>query len=152
MIPNLIALLRDTLPLLDCYGTHVGLDLGEPNPGDIINRSFNGFAGLQILPANTITLIGGNLSFPGGVIDGTEGRIELGAVAANNFVSLSLDELGWKPNYQEVEDFQDISFSQAFVFSFSQAASTVNFGDITIQGRNISLTEGTQIASIDSSF
>jgi len=166
----------DTPPLLTITAP-VGLDLGS-NPGEIINRS--SFAadigrgvpeviGLQVQPQNIITLVGGEISFEGGALFVDGGRIELGAVAANNIVSLMPDELGWKLNYHNVAEFEDINFNlgrliglgdtggeiilqgQDLTFSGgSLVANQANVGankNIEIRGRNITLEEGSRVAS-----
>ena len=138
----------DAPPLLTVTAP-VGLGLGT-NPQDIINRSFafdtfiEDYVGLQVLPENTIALIGGNISIEGGIITANEGRIELGAVRGNERVDLASDRLGWKPSYENVRDFQDIEFnSSGFIFGEGEVGT-----DIQVQGRNIDFTEGAQAISV----
>ena len=156
----------DTLPLLTITAP-IGLDLGK-NPGKIINRSFAFAPGLEVQPRNTIALIGGEISFEEGNLIANEGRVELGAVGANSQVTLVSDELGWKIDYQNIEEFQDIDFNFAQVLSegeiggeFNIQGQDINFsdssfvatqgdigGNINIQGRNIIFEEGSQVISV----
>ena len=91
----------DTPPLLTITAP-VGLDLGT-NPGKIINLSSALHYGLRVQPQNTITLIGGEISFEDSILTSDEGRVEIGAVAPNNIVYLIFDELGWKIDYRNVK-------------------------------------------------
>ena len=119
----------------------IGLGFRD-NPGDVVNRSMVGdLTGLAVPADKTIALIGGDVLFDGGFVSTPGGRIEIGSVAENSNVSLfELDE-GWDIGYEDVTNFQDISLAFA---AFVETAGE-NTGDIQIQGRNISLAEGSQI-------
>ena len=121
----------------------IGLSFRD-NPGTITNRSFNeeNFSGLEVAADETLALIGGDISVEQfGFISTNGGRIELGSVAENNTVSLTEVEKGWDIGYEGVENFQDINLSgRAIVYSLGE-----NAGDIQVQGRNISLIEGSEI-------
>jgi len=132
--------ITDTTPLLT-ISAPIGLDLGK-NPGQIINRSFASNVGLEVQPQNTIALIGGEISLDGGIITANEGRVELGAVGANNQVLLSLDELGWKLDYQNVAEFQDINFNFGQILSEGDVG-----GEFTIQGKDLTFSEGSFVAT-----
>lgn len=132
----------------------IGLGFRD-NPGDIVNRANflddggtpddptdDDLIGLRVSDDNTIGLIGGNVLLDSGSVSSTGGRIEIGSVAGNNTVSLTGVAEGWDIGYEGVTNFQDINLTaSAFVESFEE-----NTGDIEIQGRNISLLEGSQIA------
>ncbi len=127
----------------------IGLNFGS-NPGDISNFSFafdpdiDDFVGLEVLPGNTIALIGGNVEIAGGIITANEARVELGAVAGNNQVTLVADELGFQPNYQAVQSFQDINLNTSgFIIGIGEVGT-----DIQIQGENVSFSEGAQAISV----
>ena len=136
-----------TTPLLTITAP-LGLGLGT-NSGTIINRSAvldpsGEFpAGLQMQPGNTLALLGGKIVLEGGSLTADEGgRIELGAVADDNTVGLLSDERGWTLNYSQVDSFRDINLSLGSVISsFGDVG-----GDITIQGQNIALSQGSQIS------
>ena len=122
----------------------VGLGLGI-NPGQIVNHSQASSGefpvGLQVEPGNTLALLGGKIVLDGGFLNVNGGRIELGAVADENIVSLILDNKGWKLNYEAINNFQNINFSdESSIFSANKMG-----GDITIQGKNITLTENSLI-------
>ncbi len=137
-----------TKPLLT-VSIPIGLGLGE-TPGSIDNRSGSidnsSSAGLQVQPGNTLALVGGEVSLEGGILTAEEGRIEIGSVAGNNLVSLTLIEQGWTLNYEGVENFQDINLSEVAVVNTRGDRGS----DIQIQGRNITVTSS-QISSFSSS-
>ncbi len=124
----------------------IGLNFRD-NPGDIINRSFvtddsfEDLIGLRVFEDQTLALIGGDVLIEGGFVSTIGGRIELGSVAENSTVSITPVEKGFDFGYEEVANFQDISLSFAALVNNLDA----NPGDIELQGRNISLIEGSQI-------
>jgi filamentous hemagglutinin family protein len=114
-----------------------GLQFGS-NPGTIRNASValdedRNQVGLQVSPGQTLALIGGSISFPGGYIAAPSGRIELGSVGSNSSVRLLSIPQGWRLSYNTVQAFRDVVLSQgAFVDASSDTATA---GDILIQGR-----------------
>lgn len=133
------------LPLLT-INMPIGLGFDD-NPGMIINQSVvaeeQGSIGLRVEPNQTLALIGGDISIPGGFLTVNGGRIELGSVAGDSKVNLIPAKTGWQLGYEEVELFQDISLS-GFAFLANAGANT---DDVRLQGRNITLTEGSLIFS-----
>ena len=132
-----------TQPILT-INAPIGLNFRD-NPGDIVNQSFfsddTGLVGLRVLADNTLALIGGNVLIDGGFLTSPGGRIELGSVADNSVVNLTSIEKGFDISYEDGTNFQDINLSfAAFVSTFD-----ANPGDIEVQGRNISLIEGSQL-------
>jgi filamentous hemagglutinin family protein len=63
----------------------IGLNLRD-QPGDIVNRST---AGLEVLPGQTIGLIGGDINFEGGVVFAPGGKVQLGGLAEAGTVGIS---------------------------------------------------------------
>lgn len=128
----------------------IGLQFGD-SAGRIVNQSqaslgVNSFelpAGLHVQPGRTLALVGGDLVLERGNITAEAGRIELGSVAGNNLVSLTVNERGWVLGYEGIQNFQDISLSQT---SFVDTSGDRG-GDIQIQGRRVTLTEGSQVFS-----
>jgi len=121
----------------------IGLQFGS-NPRPIINRAQLTATGLRVPTNETLALVGGELRFPGGVVTSTGGNIELGAVGANSLptqVDLSLTDTGLALSYPNVENFQDIQFSNGA----SVIVSGQSRGSIQIQGRNIRLSDQSQI-------
>jgi len=123
----------------------IGLQFGS-NPRPIINRAQLTATGLRVPTNETLALVGGELRFPGGVVTSTGGSIELGAVGANSLptqVDLSLTNMGLALNYLNVGSFQDIQFSN----DASVIVSGQSRGSIQIQGRNIRLSDQSQIST-----
>ena len=121
----------------------IGLNFRD-DPQPITNSSIfdiDNLVGLRVPANETLALIGGNIFINGGFLTTIGGRIELGSVAENSRVSLTPIEQGFDVSYEEVANFQDISLSSAALVN----NEGVNPGDIEVQGRNISLIEGSQI-------
>jgi len=130
----------------------IGLQMGQ-NPGAItvqgsgasptnpivfspINRS-NDPIGLQVGAGNTLALIGGQVNFSGGVLSTNGGgHLEVGSVS-NGEVKLNSNGQGWVGDYSGVQQFNDIYLAQQSLIDASG-----NGGSIQLQGRNISLTDG----------
>jgi filamentous hemagglutinin family protein len=128
-----------TSPLLT-INAPIGLNFRD-NPGEIVSESFE--FGLEVLPDRTLALIGGDVSIEGGFLLTKGGKIEIGSVAGNNLVNLIQTERGFNVSYEGIENFQDISISQ-------EAAINTNGergGEINFQGRNVTLTDGSQVIS-----
>ncbi|MFB2975376.1 filamentous hemagglutinin N-terminal domain-containing protein [Microseira sp. BLCC-F43] len=127
-------------PPLLTVNVPIGLQLGT-NPGNIVVRQS---AGLQVLPNQTIGLIGGNLLLEGGQVKAPAGRIELWSVV-NSPVSIvnSNAQLGIDIA-QPTTNYGDIQLSQQAIVD----ASGVGGGAIAIQGRRISIGEGSQVLTI----
>ncbi|OUL29761.1 hypothetical protein BV378_05070 [Nostoc sp. RF31YmG] len=110
--------------------------------GTTINRSTRS-VGLQVQPDKTLALVGGNVALKGGNLTASEGRIELGSIAGNGFVSLNPVDKGWSLGYMGVPNFGNIQLSQAASVDASGAGS----GDIQVRGRHVSLTDGSAIVA-----
>ncbi|WP_377476735.1 MAG: filamentous hemagglutinin N-terminal domain-containing protein [Microcoleus anatoxicus] len=142
-----------TTPLLT-ISIPIGLQFGQ-NPGQIVDRSVAVSAfedsgegnqnpvGLEVLPVQTLALVGGDITFPGGILTAPGGRIELGSVGANSSVSLSFNDSGFVLGYAGVQNFQDIELSQGAAVD----ASGEGGGTIQVQGRRVVLTEDSGIIS-----
>ncbi|MHC5712050.1 MAG: two-partner secretion domain-containing protein [Nostoc sp.] len=129
----------------------IGLQLGQ-NPGGIslqgsghrltaglytpVDRSNNPI-GLQVGAGNTLALIGGEVNLSGGIaaVNGG-GHLEIGSVSEGQ-VRLNATLTGWVGDYSEVRQFNDIQLAQQSLLDASGGR-----GSIQLQGRNISLTEG----------
>ncbi|MGB3638738.1 MAG: filamentous hemagglutinin N-terminal domain-containing protein, partial [Rivularia sp. (in: cyanobacteria)] len=107
----------------------------------LINQDTGELIGLGVKPGKTLALVGGDVNIEGGFLRAEAGRIELGSVAGDNTVSLNSTDEGIFLGYAGIENFRDISLSQAaFINTFGDEA-----GDVQIQGRQITLTEGSQV-------
>jgi filamentous hemagglutinin family protein len=60
--------------------------------------------GLAIAPGQTLALVGGNVTFDGGIATAAAGRLEIGGVAQGE-VKLSPSPVGWQFDYSSVERF-----------------------------------------------
>jgi filamentous hemagglutinin family protein len=139
-------------PPLLTMSAPIGLQMGQ-NPGAITVQgqgnqlfdvtgfgqasAFNSPAGLQAGKNQTLALIGGAVTFSGGVasIQGS-GHLEVGSVSRGT-VGLQPTPTGWIGDYSAVQQFNDIHLGQASLLN----ASGSN-GSIQLQGQNIRLTEG----------
>jgi filamentous hemagglutinin family protein len=133
---------QTTAPLLT-VSVPIGLQFGSA-VGSIQVQG----ARLQVPFGKTLGLVGGNLTLVRGRLTAAGGRIELGSVAGASTsdltpvqVSLTPTNRGWALGYQGVPNFQDIQLLQAARVS----ASGQGAGDIQVQGRRITLADGSQI-------
>lgn len=123
----------------------IGLQL-RTNSGSIVNQSratnsTGETVGLQIRPEKTLSLVGGEVQLEGGYLTGEGATIYLGSVADNQTVGLKPSSQGWQLNYDGVANFQDIQLTQAAAVNVSGSRG----GTIEIQGKNLTLTGGSQI-------
>jgi filamentous hemagglutinin family protein len=97
--------------------------------------------GLRVPPNQTLALVGSDIALSGGTLKTAGGRIELGSVGANSFVSLNPIGRGYALGYESVSNFRDIQLSG----SATVDASGLGGGDIQVRGRQVTLTEGSQL-------
>jgi len=134
---------RQTPPILT-ISVPIGLGLGAM-PGEIVVQGAN----LQVPPEKTLALVGGKVTLQGGSLIAPAGRIDLGSVAGSGSVSLTLtsSQGGAKGDfalgYPGVQKFQDIQLAQGI----SVDTSGEGGGEIQVQGRNVTLTDGSRIVS-----
>ncbi|MDZ7968789.1 MAG: hypothetical protein RM368_28210 [Nostoc sp. DedSLP03] len=94
------------------------------------------------VPANqTLALVGGDLFLEGATLKTAGGRIELGSVGDNSLVTLTPITKGFALSYDEVQNFGNIQLSKLSAVDASGAGS----GDIQIQGRRVTIADGSQI-------
>jgi filamentous hemagglutinin family protein len=97
-------------------------------------------AGLRVQPGQTIGLIGGNVTLSGGLLKAPQGRVELGSVGANSRANLNPDGTRFTLNYTGVQNFLDTQLSaQAGVVVSGEGG-----GNLQIQGRRVTLSEGSE--------
>ncbi len=139
---------NQSTPLLT-IAVPIGLGLGK-KPGKIVNQAFSfdandNLVGLQVPANKTLALVGGEIAIEGGFLTTSGGRIELSSVSGNSVVNLTPIDKGWALGYEGVQNFQDISLSQA---AFIGSSDFLQGADIQIQGKFVTITEGSQIASV----
>jgi filamentous hemagglutinin family protein len=101
-----------------------------------LDRS-NNPAGLQVDTGNSLSFIGNGVTFAGGVagVNGG-GHLEVGSVSQGQ-VRLNAAGGGWVGDYAGVSQLSDIQMTQQSLLDASGSQ-----GSIQLQGRNISLTDG----------
>ncbi|MCP6761588.1 MAG: filamentous hemagglutinin N-terminal domain-containing protein [Fischerella sp. CENA71] len=98
--------------------------------------------GLKVQPGQTLALVGGNITLDGGVLTAEGGRIELGSVSGNSFVNLAANPgQVWSLGYAGAPSFQDINMRSRSLADTSGVGS----GSIQLQGRNITLQDGSAV-------
>lgn len=97
-------------------------------------------AGLGVQPGKTLALVGGHLLLSGGLLTAPGGRIELGSVDSGR-VHLTSNVLNSTFSYEGVQNFRDIEMHQKALAD----ASGEDPGSIQVQGRHITLTDGSLI-------
>ena len=132
-----------------------GLQFGEVT-GEIVNlsRAQSGL-GLQVKPNRTLALVGGNLFIGSrgnnrgdfGALTALEGRIELGSVGDSSLVKLMQLPSGWTIDYDDIQNFQDISLERARIYTLTNpfTASQQGNGTIRFQGRQIKIANNSFI-------
>ena len=137
--------------------TPTGLNFGQ-KPGTIESRSQANFSKFQfgiplrVMAGQTLALLGGDVTITGNNIHGgvsaAEGRIEIGAVGKNSFVKIAQLSPGFTFNYEQVDQFQDIHFSDnAQADSSSSFFSSVPSGNIQLVGRHISIDDESSLTT-----
>ena len=99
--------------------------------------------GLQVNSGQTLGLIGGDTLLEGGNLTANQGRIELGSIAQSGTVNLIPTNDGFTLDYTEIENFGNLSLTQASSVDVSGEGS----GNIHFQAGNISVLEASAIIS-----
>lgn len=146
---NLFSAINPESPPLLTVNVPVGLQFG-PNPGTIVVQSqgidpTGETGGLQGLPGQTLGLFGGNVLLEGGQVRSPGGRIEIGSVGDNSRISLMPSSRGIQGGYEAVESFLDIQLTQQSRLNTSGDGG----GTIHLQGRQINISEGSQVLGIN---
>lgn len=120
---------------VDGVGHNITVDIPVFSP---FNR--RAVTGLKLQSGSTLALLGGELSFNGGVLSSETGRVELGSVA-EGVVGINFDARGFSLDYSEITAFQDITFNEQSLVD----TSGNNSGAIEIWGNNITLSDGSSV-------
>ncbi|MEH2002714.1 MAG: S-layer family protein [Nostoc sp.] len=132
-------------PLLS-INVPIGLQF-EANPGAIQVKGdgqgqlIDNTLGLRVPANQTLALVGGDVSLEGATLKTAGGRIELGSVAGKGLVSLTFDNKSFFLGYDAVPNFGNIQLSQQATVDASSAGG----GNIQVQGKRMTLTDGSQI-------
>lgn len=111
------------------------------NPQDPTGRLLNPQDGLSVQSTETLALVSNGLTLEGGILSTNGGRIELGSVDNSSTVNLSPVSKGWALSYSDVQKFADIQLYDRTAVD----ASGTGGGNIEIEGRQLILTDGSQI-------
>ncbi|WP_298911420.1 filamentous hemagglutinin N-terminal domain-containing protein [uncultured Nostoc sp.] len=103
--------------------------------------------GLQVQTGKTLALVGGDITLEGGNLTARSGRIELGSVAGNSLVKVSLNPINqaWSLGYDGVQNFQNIQLIQRTNTPSYVDVSGEGGGNIQVQGRRLLLDGGSII-------
>ncbi|MHC0067408.1 two-partner secretion domain-containing protein [Nostoc sp. UIC 10890] len=146
-------LLTVSMPIgLQYYGKSAAIQVKGTSQGLIAPSSANSpiirnddVTGLRVQPGRTLALVGGDVTLDGATLTAEQGRVEIGSVASG-VVSLNPIDQKWTLGYEGTSSFKNIQLSQqALVDSSGDTA-----GSIAIQGKLISLTDGSVVLNQNS--
>ena len=171
--PQATPLLSINVPIGLQFGVNPGNIVHRSQAVQVGTDGAETIVGLQVLPERTLALVGGEVRIEGGYLtsaagsidlgavgstlvdnegnpidveQASGGRIEVGAVAGNGQVAIETSPSNsqiFALNYEGADNFQDIQLSQLAVID----ASGDGGGEIQIQGRRVTLSEGSQVRS-----
>lgn len=100
-------------------------------------------SGLAVQSGKTLAIVGGAVDLTGGVLTAPGGRVELGSVGQAGLVGLDPASQGFTLSYAKMPSFGTIQLSQQALVDVSGFQA----GFIRIQGRQVSVTDGSVIWS-----
>lgn len=127
-------------PPLLTISAPVGVQFGAQ--AQLITMQSTGF---QVAAGKTLALIGGAITVQGGALFAPAGQIELGSVAPGSQVLVSPTRSELAVQYAGATGFQDIQISQISTIDTSGNGG----GSIQIQGRQVSVLEGSTLYAIN---
>lgn len=131
-------------PPLLTISVPLGLQFGS-KPGNMKVEG-SGFpplsAPLLVQPSQTLALVGGDVSVSDKVLAASGGRVELGSVADNSFVSLTQNSQGFSLGYANVQNFQNLQLDRSLV-----SVSGPGGGNIQLQGDTVTLNQTQVLAN-----
>jgi filamentous hemagglutinin family protein len=98
--------------------------------------------GLQLNTGNTLAIVGGSVEMNGGNLTVFGGNVELGAVKSG-YVGLIPTPVGWNLDYSGATEFGDINLAGSASIDVTGAQG----GSFRVQGRNLTLTDGSLFLS-----
>ena len=114
------------------------------SPAVAVSPEFMLPTGLQVLPGNTLALVGGDVLLDGGNLTAIGGRVELGSAVENSFVTLDFTNEPFRLSYGEAVRHKDILLRGAIVITNLPGTGG---GSVQVQGRQIAITDGSTILS-----
>ncbi|MBP5977853.1 filamentous hemagglutinin N-terminal domain-containing protein, partial [Brasilonema sp. CT11] len=142
--PQPTPLLTISVPIGLQFGANPGLIQVQGNgqgARDVDSPIIDTQDALRVQPDKTLALVGGDVNLEGATLKTAGGRIELGSVAPNGLASLTPTDKGFALGYGGVQNFGNIQLSQRATVD----ASGEGGGDIQVQGRRVTVTNGSQI-------
>jgi filamentous hemagglutinin family protein len=106
------------------------------NPDATITRG--ALSGLVAPNGKTLAFIGSGVTLAGGNVTAESGHIEVGSVGTNSVVNIAPTAMGWDFDYAAANRFEDIQLTDQSALDVSGDDA----GSIHLQGRQISLSEG----------
>jgi filamentous hemagglutinin family protein len=103
----------------------------------------NQFAALQVPRGRSLLLLGGNVNLDGGRLQTLDGRVELGGLVGAGMVELEIDSNNLRLSFPQGVQRADVSLTNGAIVSASNTST--GGGNIQIQGKRITLTEGSEI-------
>jgi filamentous hemagglutinin family protein len=148
--PQAPPLLKMSIPVGLQYGSNpgkitvrgLGNNLRQRQDSPEIDRTSRP-VGLQVNPNRTLALIGGDILVEGGNLTAEEGRIELWAVRSGQVSIADSNGQLQLSNPSATIDYGEVQLTQAS----SVDASGTDAGDISLQARNLTLSDGSVIFS-----
>jgi filamentous hemagglutinin family protein len=125
-----------TIPLLT-VSVPIGLQFG----GTVGEIKIDRQSFLEVQTGKTLALVGGNVSLDGGFLVAPSGQIALGGIIGAGTIGLNLDSNTQPLSFPKDVVSADISISNGAIVFVSDEGS----GDIQLQGRHITLTDGSQV-------
>ncbi|NEO32565.1 MAG: S-layer family protein [Symploca sp. SIO3C6] len=159
-------------PPLLAINVPIGLQFGSvqasngQNSGSIVNRSqasslvplppltpqIPSNVGLEVLPGQTIALLGRDIFLEGGNLTAFQGQIELGSIADSGFVSFTPTPTGVVLGYEGIENFGNIELSGiASVNTIGLGGGTIRLVGDTVNLREVSSLLADTIGDFDGS-
>ncbi len=106
----------------------------------ITNQSVEG---LQLTGDQSLLLVGGDVNLQGGQLHARSGRVELGGLAGAGTVGLNVDGNNLRLGYPSGVAQADVSLTNGAEVDVSYYGG----GDIQVQGRRVTLTDGSKIVA-----
>jgi filamentous hemagglutinin family protein len=116
-----------------------GHKLTTPDTATPVNKNFQ----LQVASGKTLSLVGGDVTINGGILTANQGNLAIASLGSLSSVILETTAQGWHLSYPTSQTFQDIVFAQRSLLD----VSGIGAGSIQLQGRNISLEDGSIVIS-----